>query len=221
MGMAAVGVAVVANSVFCFLGFCSCWFPARKLPTTIWFTKQTGMSITIHIKLANHGRILPAWYCLHFLLCFHFPGNRDTSLANWLNMLKENYTIEKRKKLILGFQLLLHRKEKVGCLPVLSANKENIKQKWKWRKGWVFTTNACIFHEGERKRKRSHTCTGLAATNKPATPPPTTRPSGLAKETLMPPVLFLIPPVSVGINDPVKESISNRPWINKAEKRWH
>lgn len=55
------------------------------------------------------------------------------------------------------------------------------------------------------------TWTGLAATNRPATPPPTTRPSGLAKETLMPPDLFLIPPVSDGINDPVSESISKRP----------
>lgn len=57
----------------------------------------------------------------------------------------------------------------------------------------------------------ARTCTGLAATNKPATPPPTTRPSGLAKETLMPPDLFLIPPVSEGMNEPVNDSISKRP----------
>lgn len=42
------------------------------------------------------------------------------------------------------------------------------------------------------------TCTGLAATSSPATPPPTTRPSGLAKDTLIPPDrLFLIPPLVI------------------------
>ncbi|KAF7828362.1 uncharacterized protein G2W53_019526 [Senna tora] len=56
---------------------------------------------------------------------------------------------------------------------------------------------------------------GLAATNRPATPPPTTRPSGLAKETLMPPDLLRVPPLSLGMNDPDKDNISNRPCINK------
>lgn len=64
----------------------------------------------------------------------------------------------------------------------------------------------------------ANTCTGLAATNSPATPPPSTRPSGLAKETLMPPDRFLIPPVSAGINDPVRESISNRPYKKQNRK---
>jgi hypothetical protein len=58
----------------------------------------------------------------------------------------------------------------------------------------------------------SQTCTGLAATSRPATPPPTTRPSGLANETLIPPDLLLVPPVSVGINEPDKDNISKRPW---------
>nr|GMD74997.1 protein cornichon homolog 4-like [Ipomoea batatas] len=52
---------------------------------------------------------------------------------------------------------------------------------------------------------------GPAATNRPATPPPTTRPSGLAKETLIPPDLLRIPPDSEGINDPVNDNISKRP----------
>lgn len=62
---------------------------------------------------------------------------------------------------------------------------------------------------------KGQTCTGLAATNSPATPPPTTRPSGLAKETLIPPDLLLVPAVSLGMNEPDKESISNRPCKNK------
>lgn len=52
---------------------------------------------------------------------------------------------------------------------------------------------------------------GLAAINKPATPPPITRPSGPASETLNPPVLLLAPPVSVTVNEPDNDSISNRP----------
>jgi hypothetical protein len=44
-----------------------------------------------------------------------------------------------------------------------------------------------------RERERELTCTGLAATRSPATLPPTTRPSGLAKETLIPPDLLLVP----------------------------
>ena len=62
------------------------------------------------------------------------------------------------------------------------------------------------------------TCTGLAATSRPATPPPTTRPSGLANETLIPPDLLLVPPVSLGINEPDKDNISKRPWKNYREK---
>ena len=56
-----------------------------------------------------------------------------------------------------------------------------------------------------------YTCTGPAATSRPASPPPTTRPSGPAKETLIPPDLLFVPPKSVGRNDPDKESISKRP----------
>lgn len=52
---------------------------------------------------------------------------------------------------------------------------------------------------------------GLAASNKPATPPPITRPSGPANETLNPPVLLLTPPVSVTVNEPDNERISKRP----------
>lgn len=63
-----------------------------------------------------------------------------------------------------------------------------------------------------------HTCTGLAATNRPATPPPTTRPSGLAKDTLMPPDLLRVPPLSLGMNEPDKDRISNRPCRNSSKK---
>lgn len=52
----------------------------------------------------------------------------------------------------------------------------------------------------------SITWTGLAATSRPAIPPPTTRPSGLAKETLIPPDLLFVPPFSVGMNEPDRES---------------
>ena len=34
IGTTAAGVTLDITSCFCFLGFCSCWFPARKLPTT-------------------------------------------------------------------------------------------------------------------------------------------------------------------------------------------
>lgn len=39
IGITAIGVAaeIVTESCFCFFGFCSCWFPTRKLPTTTWF----------------------------------------------------------------------------------------------------------------------------------------------------------------------------------------
>lgn len=63
-------------------------------------------------------------------------------------------------------------------------------------------------------KDKRHACTGLAATNRPATPPPTTRPSGLANETLIPPDLLLVPPLSVGINDPDNDNISKRPCKN-------
>jgi len=62
---------------------------------------------------------------------------------------------------------------------------------------------------------RSLACTGLAATRRPATPPPTTRPSGLARETDIPPDLLLVPWLSVGMNEPDKESISKRPCKRK------
>lgn len=53
---------------------------------------------------------------------------------------------------------------------------------------------------------------GEAAVSIPATPPPITRPSLPAKETLRPPVRCrLPPPTSVGRNEPDKESISKRP----------
>jgi hypothetical protein len=41
-----------------------------------------------------------------------------------------------------------------------------------------------------------------------------TRPSAAAKETLIPPERFLVPPLSVGVKDPDKDSSSNRPWFN-------
>lgn len=66
--------------------------------------------------------------------------------------------------------------------------------------------------------RRTHTCTGLAATNRPATPPPTTRPSGLDKDTLMPPDLLRVPPISFGMNEPDKERISNSPCRKPARK---
>ena len=52
---------------------------------------------------------------------------------------------------------------------------------------------------------------GLAATSKPAMPPPMTRPSGPAKETLKPPVRLLALLVSLTVNDPDKDNISKRP----------
>lgn len=55
------------------------------------------------------------------------------------------------------------------------------------------------------------TWTGPAAINKPASPPPITRPSGPANETLMPPLILFVPPLLLGMKDPDKESISKRP----------
>lgn len=69
------------------------------------------------------------------------------------------------------------------------------------------------------RKNKSHTCTGLAATNSPATPPPTTRPSGLANETLIPPDLLLVPPLSFGMNDPDSDNISKRPCKNSSKKK--
>lgn len=60
-------------------------------------------------------------------------------------------------------------------------------------------------------KKKILTWRGPAAVNKPAIPPPITRPSGPANETLNPPVLLLIPPLSVTVNDPDKDNISKRP----------
>lgn len=55
------------------------------------------------------------------------------------------------------------------------------------------------------------TWTGLAAMSIPARPPPTILPFGPAKEMLIPPDRPLVPPFSVGIKEPDRESISNRP----------
>lgn len=52
---------------------------------------------------------------------------------------------------------------------------------------------------------------GPAAVSNPAIPPPITRPSGPANDTLMPPVLFLMPLLSLAVNEPDKDNISNRP----------
>lgn len=60
------------------------------------------------------------------------------------------------------------------------------------------------------------TCMGDAAVSIPATPPPITRPSLPARETLRPPVRCRAPPpTSVGRYEPDNESISNRPWKSK------
>lgn len=59
------------------------------------------------------------------------------------------------------------------------------------------------------------TCTGPAATSKPASPPPITRPSGPANEMLIPPDLLFVNPFSVGIYEPVKERISKRPQMHQ------
>lgn len=59
--------------------------------------------------------------------------------------------------------------------------------------------------------RKIFTWMGLAAVNKPAIPPPITRPSGPASETLNPPVLLLTPPESETVNDPDNDNISNRP----------
>ena len=55
------------------------------------------------------------------------------------------------------------------------------------------------------------TCTGVAAISIPATPPPRTRPSGPAKDTLKPLLLKRLPSVSEGRKEPVIQMISNRP----------
>lgn len=65
--------------------------------------------------------------------------------------------------------------------------------------------------------KNKSTWTGPAATNEPATPPPITRPSGLANDTLMPPDLLRTPPVSDAMNDPVNDNISKRPYNIKIQ----
>jgi len=65
----------------------------------------------------------------------------------------------------------------------------------------------------ELKIKNYFTLTwiGLAAISQPATLPPTTRPSGPARDMLRPPFLLLTPPDSLNVYDPVNDSISNRP----------
>jgi len=61
------------------------------------------------------------------------------------------------------------------------------------------------------------TCTGAAAIRRPATLPPSTRPSGPDKHTLRPPVLLLWPPFSDGRYEPESARISNLPWIEKEQ----
>lgn len=63
------------------------------------------------------------------------------------------------------------------------------------------------------------TCMGPAATSSPATPPPITRPSGPDKDTLMPPDRLFVPPLSLGVNDPVRDSISKRPYNRTTKER--
>lgn len=69
-------------------------------------------------------------------------------------------------------------------------------------------TTTCIefseSHQSKQYKKnacnnvsRCRTCTGPAAISIPATPPPSTRPSGPAKAMLKPPVLLRVPPFSV------------------------
>lgn len=78
------------------------------------------------------------------------------------------------------------------------------------------------------KKLPTTTWIGVAATNKPATPPPTTRPSGLANDTVIPPVLLRVPSESLGMNDPDSDNISNRPFKKSTHKhnrqdlqKWH
>lgn len=66
---------------------------------------------------------------------------------------------------------------------------------------------------------KEQTCIGVQAIRSPAIPPPKTRPSGLASETLSPPVRLRWPPVSCTVNDPDSDSISNRPCGRKQEEQ--
>lgn len=59
--------------------------------------------------------------------------------------------------------------------------------------------------------KATQTWTGDAAVRSPATPPPKTRPSGPASNTLNPPVRLRWPPLSERRNEPESDRISNRP----------
>ena len=72
--------------------------------------------------------------------------------------------------------------------------------------------NWAYMHSDPKEGKQAHTWTGLAATRRPATPPPTTRPSGLARDTLIPPDRLRVPLFSVGIKEPDKDSNSKRPY---------
>lgn len=67
------------------------------------------------------------------------------------------------------------------------------------------------------KRALNFTCTGPAAIKRPPSPPPRTRPSGPAKEMLIPPDLLTVPGISVGVKDPDSERISNRPYERKRD----
>ena len=53
-----------------------------------------------------------------------------------------------------------------------------------------------------------NTCTGEAAVSIPATPPPKTRPSDPANDTLKPPVLLRLPLLSESKIEPDREMIS-------------
>ena len=65
--------------------------------------------------------------------------------------------------------------------------------------------------------EKEQTCIGVQAIRTPATPPPKTRPSGPANETLSPPVRVRWPPISCTRNDPDSDSSSNRPCGRKQE----
>jgi hypothetical protein len=63
-----------------------------------------------------------------------------------------------------------------------------------------------------------NTCTGEAAVSIPATPPPKTRPSDPASDTLKPPDLLRLPLLSESKKEPDREMISNRPWKENGVK---
>lgn len=77
---------------------------------------------------------------------------------------------------------------------------------------------------GEREKERERvliinkpvrklTCTGDAATSKPATEPPKTLPSCPDSATLRPPVRLFLPGTSDSMKEPESDNISNRPYM--------